>query len=130
MVRRGLDKMKNILSWLTLILLINSLISCSAMSVKVRGCGEGVTDNRFSDYIFDGPYTIKQATQIYNKETKSNPSRGLASSWESFLTEVNASSCIYRFTSSDADWDKLKGVKGFALTHNTKVVNIVIIKKS
>jgi hypothetical protein len=100
------------------------------MSVEVIGCDKGITDERFSDYIFDGPYTIKQATQIYNKETQSNLSRDLARSWKSFLTETNASGCIYRFTSSDADWDALQGVKGFALTHNSKVVNIVIIKKS
>lgn len=130
MEQRGLDKMKNIRLRLIFILSINLLIACSAMPVGAKECKSSVKDSRFSDYIFDGPYTVKQANQLFRKEIKNNSSKDLANNWKSFLSEADNSGCIYRFTASEADWDELKGVKGFALTKDAKVVNIVITKKS
>lgn len=130
MEQRGLDKMKNILLKLIPILSINLLIACSALPVEAKECGSNVKDSRFSDYIFDGPYTTRQASQLFREEIKNNSSKHLANKWKSLLTEAEGSGCIYRFTASEADWDELKGVKGFALTKDAKVVNIVITKKS
>ena len=127
---RGLSKVKSIISLPILTLSINLLFACSVASKDVRDCNEGVIDNRFSGYIFEGPYTVNQATEIFNKETRDYPSHNLTSNWESFLNEADTSSCIYRFTSSDGDWNKLQGANGFALTQDAKVINIFIVKKS
>lgn len=130
MAKLGLSNVKRIISWLILAMSSIALVACSVSLLEGEGCNQGVRDSKFSEYEFEGPYSVKQATQIFNKETGDYPSQDLSNNWVSFLNQVDTSTCIYRFTSSDDDWNKLKGVEGFALTKDAKVINMFIVKKS
>lgn len=122
--------MKKTIGWLVIILLSVFMTACSTHAKEVNTCGVEVTDSRFSDLIFKGPYTIKQATDIYNNKANVALSDEAASDWQLLLKKASASGCIYKFTSSKSDWDNLRGVEGLALVRDDKVTDIALIKKN
>ncbi|WP_218355426.1 hypothetical protein [Alteromonas lipotrueiana] len=122
--------MKKNIGWLVTILLSVFLIACSTHSTVVKACSIEVSDSRFSNLMFEGPYTIKQATDIYNNRAKVTLSDEAESDWQLLFKKASASGCIYKFTSSESDWDNLRGVEGLALVRDDKVTDIVLIKKN
>ncbi|MCH2177132.1 MAG: hypothetical protein MK193_15540 [Lentisphaeria bacterium] len=113
-----------------LILCISVAVACNVQSTETNSCLAGVKDERFSNYIFEGPLTADKATKRFKQQTIGG-SLGLADEkWLSFLNGLSKGGCIYEFTSSEADWNSLRGVKGYALVRKAKIIDIIIIKKS